>query len=117
MGFHTGLEVVGDELQFEGLVVGMLAQSGIPATIMDRALDFIGPVRREEVEQEILDECSCKHLKECPLHRAEIGTSRNEFEEDDRDQLLAILTKRAKNGLLRLTDVADVINGYMDGEL
>lgn len=116
MSFHDGLTVVGDELVFEGLVIGILAQSGVPATHIDRALDQIGVASKEQVKQEILDDCPCKHLKECPLHRAEMGTQRSELEEDDRANLLHLLTQRARNGLLRLTDAADVVNTYMDGE-
>lgn len=111
-----GLSVIGDELVFEGLVVGILAQRGVPATIMDRALGAMGEVGREELINDLLDECSCKHLKECPLHKAENGTARSELEEDDRGNLLHLLTQRAKNGLLRLSDAADVVNTYMDGE-
>jgi hypothetical protein len=112
------IQVIGDEIVFEGLVVGMLAQSGIPLSVMDRALEAFGTkATREDQINELLEECPCKHLKECPLHRAETGTQRAELEEDDRQALLDLMGRRARSGLLRLSDVADVINTYMDGEM
>jgi hypothetical protein len=112
------VQVVGDEIVFEGLVIGLLAQSGVPPSVMDRAMASFGiGESREAMLNELVAECPCKHLKECPLHRAEKGTQRAEPEDEDRDALLRLLAGRARGGLLRLADACDVVNTYMDGEL
>ena len=89
------IQVVGDELHFEGYVVGMLAQAGVPATTMERLVDWLN----EADIHPPLDE-SEPEIVEVPC-------------EGDYDQALDDLVRAAgeyaKGGLLRMSDLANIV--------
>lgn len=85
--------VIGDEIHYDGHLVGMLAQAGVPATVMDDVIERLEcatmPEEVEEPEPEVVE--------------VEVSSP------DDYDQALEDLEilcdTNAKNGLLRMSDL------------
>lgn len=87
--------VIGDELHFDGYLIGMLAQAGIPATVMDNAIEHLECATMPEEEDE-------------PEPVAPTGSDPGDY-----DQALDDLTRAAgeyaKGGLLRMSDLANIV--------
>lgn len=95
-----GILVIGDELHIDGMVVAVLAQSGVPATIM---ADFV-----EGLENGTLFEADQPEPLS-PDEKVDLG-------HEARDVLLAHFTQRGRGGLWRSADICAVLNRHFDGE-
>lgn len=104
MRYGHALSVVGDELHVDGMLVAVLAQSGVPATVMDKLV--------QSLDGALLIGCADDTVPE------QVGTTgiATPSSNDERDELLARLVKASRNGLLRLTDACTVVHAYYDGE-
>lgn len=94
------VQLIGDELHVDGMVVALLAQRGVPASVMADLVDGL--------ENGTLFEAA-KEEPLSPDERVDLG-------HEEREALLAHMTKVARGGLLRLADVCEAVNKHFDGE-
>lgn len=96
--FGYRLQVVGDELHMDGMVVAIFVQRGVAATLMDKLVTSLDGALVN----------GCADDTKVPYVKDVVG-------EGDRDELLARMVKAGRNGLLRVSDACMVINDFMDG--
>lgn len=98
------LEIIADEVHFMGYRVGLLAQTGVPATVMAELVDGINSATIFEDETKLCSEC----------HKEVTGDYGGDPDPDAYDAALEDIERAAKeyakNGLLRMTDLTTIIN-------
>lgn len=96
-------QIIADEIHFMGYVVGILAQTGVPATVMGEFEHGMNNGTLFEDEPQLCDECANEIERGGPA----------EPDPDAYDDALTDIERTAKeyakNGLLRLTDLATII--------
>jgi hypothetical protein len=101
----VNVQVIGDELHVDGQVVALLATRNVPASLMDRVVRG-------------LDGAVLGDIPDDTGQPEQVGTTGviTPSNDEDRDPLLAAFSRRARNGLLRLSDACDIVNRHFDGE-
>lgn len=100
------LQLIGDEIHFDGQLVALLVQSGtVPSTLRE----FIDQLNAEKPfhDEEANPECECKHRVDCPYHRAEVGTQSTEYD-DAIDDLTNSMKAFARGGLIKISDLQNI---------
>lgn len=86
-------QIIGDEIWSDGYLIGLLAQHGVPATVLDTFVfepPASGPIAPDEIKDSQRDyDTAC----------------------DDIEKAVAL---QAKNGLLRVTDLKTIIKGLKE---
>lgn len=107
------VDLIGDELRFQGYRVALLVESGIPASTMEA---FVDNLRNGLLNQdERPDPCNCAHMQGCPNYKAEdaSNTDNATYEEVMRD-LTHNLKPFTRGGLLKLQDVERVVKQIIE---
>lgn len=103
--------LIGDELHFQGYRVGLLVQSGVPASAMEAFVDNLEAGLLNQDERP--DPCNCAHMRECPNYKAEdaSNTDNATYEEVMRDLTHNL---RPRGGLLTLADVERTVKQLIE---
>ena len=103
------LRIIGDEIHMDGMVVAILVQYGVPATLMATLVYGLDGA----VVGDIPDDTGVPDV---------VGTRGvlhdvDQRGENDRELLLEAFKREGKHGLLRVKDASDIVNRLYDGEL
>lgn len=102
------VDLIGDELRFQGYRVALLVESGIPASTME---DFVDNLRNGLLNQdERPDPCNCAHMQACPNYKAEDASNTDDSPYDAvMTDLMHNLKPFARGGLVKLSDVKRIV--------